>query len=83
MTLCYEGRICTTETKALFNVKELCAYLGIGQTKAKSCKWIYRQYWQKIICPQGQAGQVADETDIVASLTIVARTVCPVLFEKQ
>ena len=25
----------TTETKALLNVKELCAYLGIGQTKAR------------------------------------------------
>ena len=24
-----------TETKALLNVKELCAYLGIGQTKAR------------------------------------------------
>lgn len=23
------------ETKALLNVKEMCAYLGIGQTKAK------------------------------------------------
>ena len=23
------------ETKALLNVKELCAYLGIGQTKAR------------------------------------------------
>lgn len=25
----------TTETKALLNVKELCTYLGIGQTKAR------------------------------------------------
>ena len=24
-----------TETKALLNVKELCTYLGIGQTKAR------------------------------------------------
>ena len=25
----------TTNSKALLNVKELCAYLGIGQTKAR------------------------------------------------
>lgn len=25
----------TTETKALLNVKEICTYLGIGQTKAR------------------------------------------------
>lgn len=25
----------TTETKALLNVKEVCTYLGIGQTKAR------------------------------------------------
>ncbi|MCH5340684.1 MAG: helix-turn-helix domain-containing protein [Acetatifactor sp.] len=25
----------TTETKALLSVKELCTYLGIGQTKAR------------------------------------------------
>ena len=25
----------TTQTKALLNVKELCTYLGIGQTKAR------------------------------------------------
>ena len=25
----------TTETKAVLNVKELCTYLGIGQTKAR------------------------------------------------
>ena len=25
----------STETKALLNVKELCTYLGIGQTKAR------------------------------------------------
>ena len=25
----------TTETKALLNVREVCTYLGIGQTKAR------------------------------------------------
>ena len=28
----------TTNPKALLNVKELCAYLGIDQTKARECR---------------------------------------------
>ena len=30
-------------------------------------KWIYRQNWQQIICPQSQTGQVVDESDTVAN----------------
>ena len=49
----------------------------------KPSKWIYRQNWQQIICPQSQTGQVVDESDIVANLAVVTTTVQPVLCKKQ
>lgn len=49
----------------------------------KPSKWIYRQNWQPIICPQSQTGQVADESDIVAKLAVVTTAVQPIQCKKQ